>query len=283
MIKRLLPLYLLIFIFGCDPKDDPQPDTPVAALELTNLAYGSGSQQQIDVFLPEGRNLANTPLILYIHGGGWIQGSKEEFLPFKSSMNTLLSGFAFASINYSLFNVSTFENPFPTQENDVIEAIEYIESMKAEWDIEGGLILVGASAGGHLALLHAYKHQAIGNIQSVVALFPPTELSELYNSDETAAFLLSGLLEGTPETNPTLYNESSPVNYISPSSVPSIFFHGDQDLVVPISQSELLAKTLQENGVIYEFQKIPGQGHGFTPEVYPSVLTAASQFILENQ
>lgn len=283
MSRKLLPLFLFVILLSCDSKDDLQPDTPVDALELTNLAYGAGSQQQIDVFLPEGRNLANTPLILYIHGGGWIQGSKEEFLPFKSSMNTLLSGFAFASMNYSLFNVSTFENPFPTQENDVIEAIEYIESMKAEWDIEGGLILVGASAGGHLALLHAYKHQAIGDIQSVVALFPPTELSKLFESDETAAYLLSALLVGTPESNPSLYNESSPVNYISSGSVPSIFFHGDQDLVVPISQSELLAKTLQENGVTYEFQKIPGQGHGFTAEIYPSVLTAAAQFILENQ
>lgn len=283
MIKRLLPLYLFIFIFGCDTNEDPQPDTPVEALELTNLKYGSGSEQQIDVFLPEGRNLANTPLILYIHGGGWIQGSKDEFLPFKSSMNTLLPGYAFASINYSLFDVSTFENPFPTQENDVIEAIEYIESMKAEWDIEGGLILVGASAGGHLALLHAYKHPVIGDIQSVVALFPATDLSEFFTFNQQTSTLLTLLLKGTPESNPTLYYESSPTNHITTGSVPSIFFHGDMDQLVPISQSELLAKKLQEKGVTHEFQRITGQGHGFTPDVYPAVLTAAAQFILENQ
>lgn len=283
MTRKLLPILFLIIIFSCDKNDDPQPEAPLAALEMTNLTYGSGSEQQIDVFLPEGRNLSDTPLILYIHGGGWIQGSKEEFLPFKSSMNTLLPGYAFASINYSLFDISTSENPFPTQENDVIDAIEFIESMKADWDVEGGLILVGASAGGHLALLHAYKHQEIGDIQSVAVLFPPTELSELFESDNTAALLLSALLEGTPESNPILYKKSSPVNYISPNSVPSIFFHGDQDMVVPISQSELLANTLQENGVIYEYQKIPGEGHGFLPGTYPSVLTAAAEFILENQ
>lgn len=283
MLKRLLPLYLLIFIFGCDSKDDPQPESPIEALELTNLTYGAGTQQQIDVFLPEGRNLSNTPLILYIHGGGWIQGSKEEFLPFKSSMNTLLPGFAFASMNYSLFNIATSENTFPSQETDVIEAIEYLESMRTEWDIEGDFILVGASAGGHLALLHAYKHQAIGDIQSVVALFPPTELSELFASDETAAYLLSTLLEGTPDSNPDLYHESSPVNFINSNSIPTIFFHGDQDAIVPVSQSDFLAEILEENGVTYEYQKIQGQGHGFTPDVYPGVLTAAAQFILENQ
>ena len=283
MSKRLLSLYLIIFIFGCDPKDDPQPDTPIAALELTNLAYGSGSQQQIDVFLPEGRNLANTPLILYVHGGGWIQGSKEEFLPFKSSMNTLLPGFAFASINYSLFEVSSLENPFPTQENDVIEAIEYIESMKGEWDIEGGLILVGASAGGHLALLHAYKHQAIGNIKSVVALFPPSDLTDLFKFNEATSSLLSVLLEGTPTSNPILYNESSPINYIDSNTIPTMVFHGDMDEIVPVSQSDNLAQKLQEYGVTYKYQKIPGQIHGFTPDAYPAVLTAAAQFIQENQ
>lgn len=283
MIKRLLPLYLFTFIFGCNSNNDPQPDTPVAALELTNQKYGSGSEQQIDVFLPEGRNLTNTPLILYIHGGGWIQGSKEEFLPFKSSMNTLLPGYAFASINYSLFDVTSFENPFPTQENDVIDAIEYIEGMRVEWDIEGGLILVGASAGGHLALLHAYKHQAIGNIQSVVALFPPSDLADLFTFNEATSSLLSVLLEGTPVSNPSLYNESSPINYIDSNTIPTMVFHGDMDEIVPVSQSDNLAQELQDSEVTYEYQKIPGQIHGFTPDAYPAVLTAAAQFIQKNQ
>lgn len=38
--------------------------------------------------------------------------------------------------------------------------------------------LAGASAGGHLALLHAYKHQGTGNIQAVIAFFPPTDCLE---------------------------------------------------------------------------------------------------------
>ncbi|GAB3230929.1 alpha/beta hydrolase [Algoriphagus aestuariicola] len=281
MAKKLLLFILLGFIFSCS-SDEPPVETPLPELELTNVSYGTGDKQQLDIYLPAGRNLAETPLILYIHGGGWIEGSKDEFLPFKSGMGILFPGYAYASMNYSLFNLATGDNPFPTQENDVISAIEFVESMSSEWDLEGGLVLVGASAGGHLALLHAYKHADIGNVKSVVAFFPPTELSELFTYSDPTAYLLSELLEGTPQSNPDLYNESSPISHITPSSVPTIFFHGDLDNVVPLSQSSLLEEALQDNGVTYQFQVVPGQGHGFTADTYPALLTMAAQFIKDN-
>ena len=283
MTNKLLFFFLLAFIFSCNSDEDPQLEAPLPELELTNISYGTGERQQLDIYLPAGRNLNNTPLILYIHGGAWIDGSKEEFLPFASGMDILFPGYAYASMNYSLFDITTMDYPFPAQENDLISAIEFVDDMRSEWDVDGDLILVGASAGGHLALLHAYKHQAIGNIKSVVAFFPPTDLSEFFTYNQPTSFLLSGLVGGTPESNPTGFHESSPIRHVTGSSIPTIFFHGELDDVVPLSQSQLLEKALQDNGVTYQFQVVPGQGHGFTADTYPALLAMAAQFIKENQ
>lgn len=276
---RILFFSLLIFAIGCNSEGDEDPNRPLASLEIRNQSYGSDSRQVMDVFLPEGRNLETTPLLLYIHGGAWIDGSKEEFTQVRAALGQNFQDYAFVAINYRLFDFISGRNPFPTQENDVIEAIQYIESQKSEWDIDGPIILAGASAGGHLALLHSYKNPQIGNIKAVVAFFPPTDLSELYGFNQLTTLGLQELLQGSPETVPENYSQSSPVSFVTPSSIPTVFFHGTTDTIVPISQSELLKRLLEENGVPHLYEAISGQGHGFNPETNIRLLEQAVTFI----
>lgn len=290
MSKYYLNFYRSIFLFllvlgfsvSCSRDSDMTPDGPMVARDILNEAYGAETRQNLDVFLPAGRSTESTPLLIYIHGGGWIDGSKEEFLQFKEALQVSFPDYAFVAINYRLFDFATNANRFPTQENDVIKAINYIKSKTNEWDISNQLILAGASAGGHLALLHGYKHQQIGNIKAVIAFFPPTDLASLYSFNLLTQLGLNGLLNGSPQDRSTAYLESSPSNYVRAAVVPTIIFHGTSDTVVPVWQSDIFTEKLKGASAIYEYKRIENQGHGFTEQTYLQSFKDAAAFIQKN-
>ncbi|WP_158531188.1 alpha/beta hydrolase [Algoriphagus chordae] len=277
---KLVFVLLIVFAsWSCSSDGDEKPNGGLAAIDLFDQSYGAEQSQILDVFLPAGRSIAETPLLIYIHGGAWVQGSKEEFAEFRTILSSALPGYAFVAINYSLYDLNSGINKFPTQENDVIEALQFIQSKTDEWNISDKIVLAGASAGGHLALLHAYKHQSIGDISAVIAFFPPTDLAALYDFSVFTELGLSGMLEGTPSERPEAYAASSPITFVDKQSVPTVFFHGTQDQVVPISQSELLEAALIKVGVDHEFTRVPNQGHGFTDETYPFIFEQAASFL----
>lgn len=277
--RFLVPAIFLFLFWSCDSEKDENPDGLLPAMNLVNQAYGTDPKQTLDVYLPAARSIEETPLLIYIHGGSWVSGSKADFLAFQSLMEKSFPGYAFVSIDYRLYNLNTKANQFPTQENDVIASIEYIISKAAGWNISNKIVLAGASAGGHLALLHAYKHQDIGNVQAVIAFFPPVDLAAFYDFNYITQAGLSGLLGGTPAEQPRVYSASSPVTFINENSIPTVFFHGTTDPVVPISQSEIMKKELESFSVPFLYKSIPGQGHGFTESTYASLILEASVYL----
>src|SRR5690606_29594788 len=174
----------------------------------------------------------------------------------------------------------TQSNGIAKQEQDINSAFAHIQSQLVDWNISYDLVIVGASAGGHLALLHAFKNNS-SDLKAVAALFPPTDLSELYGFNNITALALNSLLGGPPETIPSIYHDLSPINFVDPQDVPTILFHGDTDPVVPISQSQLLQAVLQSNDVRHQFVPVEGQGHGFTSETYAGVIGQVRDFIGE--
>lgn len=277
--RFLVPVLFLLFFWSCDSGKDEDPKKLLPALNLVNQSYGSDPKQTLDVYLPAGRSTEDTPLLVYIHGGAWVDGSKSEFVGFQSLMEKSFPGYAFVSIDYRLFNLNTRANQFPAQENDVLASIEYILGKTAGWNISNEIILAGASAGGHLALLHSYKHQDIGNIQAVIAFFPPTDLAPLYEFNFLTQAGLTGLIGGTPTEQPRIYSASSPVTFVNENTVPTVFFHGTTDTVVPISQSEILKKELETFSVPFLYKSIPNQGHGFTETTYATLIQEASLYL----
>lgn len=273
----LLLLAAVLLLPACST--DEEPDF-LAARELLDSPYGSDPKQQMDVYLPAARTQADTPLLIYIHGGAWIDGDKSEFLQIKPTLEQEFPGYAFVSLNYRLFDFATGKNGIPEQEKDIIAAIDAIEGQLDEWNISDDIILSGASAGGHLALLHALKNNS-SDLKAAIAFFPPTDLTELYKFNNLTALGLSSLLGGTPATAGAAYQSSSPVNFVDSRDVPTIFFHGNLDTVVPISQSELLKNALQSAGVRHQFTVVPGQGHGFDPATNAQLIRQAKEFIGE--
>jgi len=281
VFKRLPILGFVFFLFfsACSSDPDPKPGV-LEARDLLDESYGSDPKQNMDVYLPAGRTQSDTPLLIYIHGGGWIDGDKSEFLQVKAILESEFPTYAFVSLYYRLFDFPTGSNGIEDQEQDIIDAFNYIESQLSGWNISDDFIISGASAGGHLALLHAYKNNT-SNLKAAVVFFAPTDLIELFPFNNFTSLGLTSLLGGTPSTKRDAYLSTSPISHIDPTDVPTIFFHGNLDNVVPISQSQILEQKLQSENVRHQFTMVQGQGHGFTPETNISLLKEAKAFIGE--
>ena len=276
--------FLLLFIssillFSCSIDQEKDSDL-LPALEISNASYGSDARQKMDVYLPAGRSVKETPVLIYIHGGAWIDGDKSEFLQVKPLVEQIFPGYAMISFNYRLYDFVSKQNRFPAQEEDVKAALLYIRSKLAEWNLSDKIILSGASAGGHLALLHGLKNRE-SDIKGLIAFFPPTDLTSLFGFNNLTSLGLTEIMGGTPMTAPANYQNSSPVNFASSDDPPIIFFHGETDQVVPISQSERLETTLKNTQIRHQFIRVPNQGHGFTAETNASLLRQAKSFFGE--
>jgi acetyl esterase/lipase len=233
--------------------------------DMKNETYGTNSAQKIDVYLPAERDTINTKVILFIHGGSWSGGDKNEFDSAIAAIRTRLPDYAMFSMNYRL--AGNAQNRFPSQMQDIDSAIDFITNNARTYKINPTKIaLVGASAGAHLALLQAYKNNADGRIKAVVDLFGPTDLVSLYNDHPVPAAsqpVLVNFLGATPATNPTLYRDASPINFVTTHTVPTLIFHGDADYIVPSAQSIALKNKLLAANVKVEMTLYNGESHGW--------------------
>jgi acetyl esterase/lipase len=258
ILKWVLPCLL---IASC--KKDPAIEEDNSAKTELNVAYATDPQNKMDVYLPAGRSSATTKAIILIHGGGWNQGDKTDFNIYVDTLKKRLPGYAIFNINYRLATGSA--NLFPSQEMDVKAAIDFIYNKRTEYKISDKFVLLGASAGGHLSLLHAYKYTSPVKIKAVVDFFGPTDLAAMYNNppNPLVPALLFQVTGGTPTTHATIYQQSSPINFVTGQSPPTIILHGGVDIVVAFSQSVLLDTKLQQMGVTHQYVFYPTENHGW--------------------
>ncbi|HMK17041.1 MAG TPA: alpha/beta hydrolase [Chitinophagaceae bacterium] len=253
----LLILFSLVF-YSCKKDDSPVQDMSVTML---NVSYGTNSQQKIDVYLPATRSTTDTKVMIMIHGGAWNSGDKTDFNEYVDSLKKREPTYAIFNINYRLANISDL---FPAQELDIKAAVEFIYNKRQEYKISDKFVLVGASAGAHLALLQGYKYSTPVKPKAIIDFFGPTDLIDMYNNPPNALVqpLLVAVTGVTPTAN-TLYTQSSPVNFISSQSPSTMILHGGTDIVVAPSQSVLLNTRLQTAGVIHQYFFYPTEGHGW--------------------
>lgn len=257
-------LFVSLFFVACQKETDKVAEQPLPEQSINNVSYGNDAAQRMDVFLPGGRTRTATKAIVVIHGGGWISGDKADMNPYLPTIKQQLSDYAIFNLNYRLGTLPA-TNPFPTQENDVKAAMAFILSKAEEYKFNTEkIILLGASAGGHLALLQGYK-QASPKAKAIVSLFGPTDMAALHdfytaNSLEQTAIRL--LMGGTPAANAPLYQSSSPINFVTTQSAPTLLLHGTADPIVPIAQSTALKTKLEATGVEVKMITYPNAGHG---------------------
>ena len=260
MSKFLIPVILLTILFvSCNKDDEPAEEQPVT---MMNVSYGSSSQQAMDIYLPVGRSTTATKVMIMIHGGAWNAGDKSDFDAYVDSMKRREPSYAIFNINYRLAIAPII---FPAQEQDIKTAVEFIYNKRTEYNISDKFVLVGASAGAHLALLQAYKYTTPVKPKAIIDFFGPTDLIDLYNtaSNPFVQPLLESVTGGTPTTANALYTQSSPINFISGQTPPTMILQGGADVVVPPSQSSTLNNKLSIAGVSHEYVFYPAESHGW--------------------
>ncbi len=267
-VTLICVLFSGLLVASCS-KDvsDVVPQDNSVAKTLVNVAYAADAAQVMDIYLPAGRSTNTTKVMLLIHGGGWTGGDKNDplFLPFVDSIKRRLPEYAVFNINYRLS--ANPLNLFPTQEMDIKAATEFIISKRNEYGISDKVVIVGASAGAHLAMLQAYKYNSVVKPKAVVSFFGPSDLADMYNNPVGGNTLISftiGLTIGkTPAQDPAIYNSSSPINFISSNTaMPTILLHGGLDPLVSPQQSVAVRDKLAQAGIANQYVFYPNAGHG---------------------
>jgi len=276
-----LALGLALLVSSCSKKDlgtlNGLSNDSLPAVNHLNVSYGGDGQQKLDVYLPAFRNSITRTLII-IHGGGWTGGDKSDFNSFITEFQKRLPGYALANINYRV--VKDNDNYFPTQENDIQSAVQFLKDKSREYNISSDMILLGISAGAHLAMLQGYKHSNVVQPKGIISFFGPVDLEQLYNnSDSTIPYVLQTIMNATLDVNPEIFAQSSPINYITSKSPPTLIFHGDKDKLVPIEQAYMLRNKLEDVGVTNKLVVYPGQGHGWTGEDLEDSFEQVTAFI----
>lgn len=273
------------FITSCSKTDNNGNNNTLNASSQLNVSYGTDTRQKMDVYLPANRTTASTPMMIMIHGGAWSSGDKNDFLAFVDTLKRRFPTYAIANINYRLFD--GMNNRFPTQENDVNTAVNFIYSKRAEWNVSDKFVLLGASAGAHLALLQAYKNQTTIKPKAVVDFFGPTDMADMYNNPASVFVSpaeIASLVGGTPTSAATMYFQSSPINFASSLyAMPTIILHGGLDPLVKPSQSTALKDKLNTAGIVNQFVFYPTGGHGdWDPATFTDAFNKIQVFINAN-
>jgi len=257
----------------------PQFRVPEGVKAERDIDYVGGGlkSQMLDLFAAEEAS-EPLPLVVWIHGGAWQSGSKENC----PALPLATRGYAVASINYRL----TGEASFPAQIEDCRAAIRWLRANAEKHHLDPRRIGVwGASAGGHLVALLGTSADVKGwdgvgghsnesaRVQAVCDYFGPADFLLHFNPDRAtkADSPITRLLGGPLKDKQDEARKASPVTYISKDDPPFLIVHGDQDPLVPIVQSELLCDALKKAGVDVTLLKVKNGKHGaFGPECEPS-------------
>jgi acetyl esterase/lipase len=249
------------------PKPPPPPPPPRAIVnytEVTNVAYGTDPKQIMDIYVPKitVTSRGPFPLVLVIHGGGWIGDDKNTTAP--EAQYLANSGFVVANVDYRLVTPTT--NQYPADINDLSQALTWLQTNASLYHIDTTKIAAfGTSAGAYLAAMltnSAPSIRAVVDFYGPVDFTDPVYLNDVYDKQTNASILQEYLGVSFVDDLP-LYIQASPITYVSPSTPPTLIFHGQLDPVVPVTQSEEYYASLQAMGVTSQLFIEPTLGHSF--------------------
>jgi len=231
---------------------------------LTYAAYKDTSMT-LDFFPAQDRGndiKFPAPCLVVIHGGSWAGGDSKQ-LP---ELNSYLAfkGYNVAAINYRM--APKYQTPAPVE--DIKNAIAYLKKHAGELQIDtNNFVLLGRSAGSQIALLAAYTmHEPA--LKGVIDFYGPTDMVWGYSIPSNPWIMdsrkvMEDYVGGTYKEVPQKYFNSSPVEFVSRQSVPTLIIHGDNDVLVSPEHSRRLTAKLQQNGIKYYYLKLPWATHGF--------------------
>jgi acetyl esterase/lipase len=242
-----------------------------SAVRITaDVAFlASDRVEKLDLYLPAQPPKGTlSPALVWIHGGGWSGGAKNEARA-KNVCTTLAgAGYVAVSIDYKLG-----PGAWPTNLIDCKNAVRFLRSNAAKYHVDPNRIAVaGGSAGGHLALMVALT-AGQNELEPVETATPyPRFSSEVrcgINMYGVTNILTRKLSENTLQlfgaetVNSPALRLASPVTHVTKTSVPLLTLHGRNDPTVDYAQAEELDRVAKERGAPHELILLDGVGHTF--------------------
>ena len=266
----------------------------------TNIVYrvANNYEAKLDVYQPAGKSQP-TPVVIVIHGGGWIAGTKEErtleIAPF------LQMGFSAVNVEYRLAQTSLA----PAAVEDCRCALHWVFANAKKYNFDPArVVLQGGSAGGHLVLTTGMLTPAAGfdkecwtgqenfwsqspgtdsdpRVAAIVNWFGISDVLDELHGPNAKGYAVIWL--GDQPNADDLAKRLSPINYVTRSTPPIITIHGDKDALVPYGQSVRLHKALDAAGVPNQLYTVPGANHGgFSYEQNQGAWAAIREFLKKN-
>ena len=221
---------------------------------------------------------------MWIHGGAWMYGDRKS--PIMSWQ--IERGYALASIEYRL----TGQAIFPNHIIDCKDALAFLKQNAGDYGYDPKRIAVaGDSAGGHLAALmgtsaghSGWETQGVDcSVQAAVDYYSPTSLGRDWpnstRTDSPESLMLGEFVHSAKGR--ALAASASPITYIDGTEPPFLILHGDEDPVVPFSQSIFFRNALEAAGVSVALHRVHGGGHGFQGAEINAVIDAFLDYHLK--
>ena len=233
-----------------------------------NIHYDHYPETVLDIIQPSAPSLADRPGVIFIHGGGWVEGNKEDMLE-EYCLPFVRHGMVVANVEYRLLKSA----PAPAAINDVLKAAQWFQDHAAQYKVDPKrIVTAGGSAGGHLALMIAMAPSSAGlgpvtKIAAVIDLFGIADVADQLAGPHQQPYAVAWVREQPPEQpdRMELARRLSPITYVRKGLPPILAVHGDADTTVPYDQSVALVKALKNAGDDAELITVPSGQHGFTP------------------
>jgi acetyl esterase/lipase len=275
-------LSLAVVFFSLRSLDEPMLNKKFYSLDcppifLSNVSYGSDPSQTMDIYLPKQWD-TTTPVILVIHGGGWVSGDKDDAHGLLVMFAQQYPECAVVNLNYRLASESS--PAFPKQPQDIASAVR---KLREDYNLSQKYFVYGSSAGGFLAMMYAYAFDSTNLVQGVfssVGLCDLTDSKFQSGSSRMYADVIVG--PGSFTTDTAKYLEASPVNYIDEETPPTIAFYGEDDSLVPVSQKVILAEELEANGVQNVVISYNDAGHNWNQAALEDCKQRLFKFVEKN-
>ena len=244
-----------------------------ARVDDVEYAKVEGRSLKLDLHLPPEGVPMQKVLLVYVHGGAWRGGDKSD-MPLGRLVE---QGYAVASVDYRL----STEARFPAQVHDIKAAIRFLRAEAGKYKLEAArVVIVGSSAGGHLAALVGVSNgveelegkvgEHLGEssaVQGTISLFGASNLETILSQSTPQGLkmrvpALELLLGATPDKVPELARLASPVAHVEASDPPLLLIHGDADPQMPYQQSQELLRAYEAVKRPAKLETIPGGKHG---------------------
>ena len=239
---------------GIQPRSATQDEKNRSKPTHADVAYGPHERNVLDFY--EAKSDKPTPLVVFIHGGGFVGGNKNSVNP-TMVVASNEAGISVASLHYRFVNGT--DVIFPTPQLDCARALQFLRSKAAEWNIDPRRVACyGGSAGAGISMWLGFHEDladptsddpvsrqstrivAIGT-QGGQSTYDPIKIKELIGGrawEHPSIFKVHGVKTAEEALHPTpekqkLYDEGSAITHLTKDDAPLYMVYSEADIVPP--------------------------------------------------